>query len=86
MTTCDITTTCYIACMPRQPKRVSERIRAAIAASEASRYRIAKDCEIAESTLSRFMAGEQGLSMQAIDTLAEYFGMELVQKRKRGQA
>jgi len=72
--------------MARKPKTVSEQIRAAIASSEVSRYRIAHDCNIAESTLSRFMAGEQGLSMQAIDTLAEYFGLELVKQRKRRQA
>lgn len=68
--------------MGGKPKTVSEWIRAAIETSDVSRYRIAHDCDIAESSLSRFMAGERGLSMQAIDTLAEYFGLEFVAKRR----
>lgn len=74
--------------MGGKPKTVSARIRDAVANSEVSRYRIAHDCGMSESSLSRFMAGEHGLSMQSIDTLAEYFGLELVKqrKRKRGQA
>ena len=65
------------------PRTVSEHIRAAIAEGKLSRYRIALDTGITESTLSRFVRGERGLSMEAIDTLAEYLGLEVVQKRKR---
>ena len=32
---------------------------------------------------SRFLSGERGLSMEAIDTLGEYFGLDVVQRGKR---
>jgi len=68
--------------MPKKPKTVSERIREAIEGADVSRYRIAKETGIEESTLSRFLSGERGLSMEALDTLAMYFGLELVPRRK----
>jgi plasmid maintenance system antidote protein VapI len=71
--------------MGGKPKTVSTRIRDAVGNGEVSRYRIALDCGISESSLSRFVAGEQGLSMQAIDTLAEYFGLELTKRKPRGR-
>ncbi len=61
-----------------KPKTISEHIRAAIEGSDVSRYRIANDTGIAESTLSRFLSGERGLSMEAIDTLGEYLGLILI--------
>ena len=64
-------------------KPMSERIKAAVEASGKSRYRIAKETGIAESALSRFMSGERGLSMQALDTLLEYLGLEVVPREER---
>ena len=60
---------------------VSEEIRKAIQTAEVSRYRIAQDTGVEESTLSRFLTGERGLSMDAIDRLAEYFGYRLVKRK-----
>ena len=48
--------------MKPKPRKLSEQIRQAVDASELSRYRISKSLGIAESTMSRFMAGG-GLSM-----------------------
>ena len=62
---------------------VSERVREAVETAEATRYRIARETGIEESALSRFLSGERGLPMEAIDTLAEYFGLELVLRRKQ---
>ena len=69
--------------MPKkQSKPMSERLKDAIATSGTTRYRIAQDTGIAESALSRFMSGERGLSMEAIDQLLEYLGLEVVEKSK----
>lgn len=69
--------------MPKkQSKPMSERLKDAIMKSGTSRYRIAQDTGIAESALSRFISGERGLSMEAIDQLLEYLGLEVVEKSK----
>jgi plasmid maintenance system antidote protein VapI len=60
---------------------VSEQIRRAIVEAEVTRYRIAQDTGLDEATLCRFISGERGLSMMAIDRLAEYFGYKLVKSK-----
>jgi len=67
--------------MPKK-RTVSERIREAVETARVSRYRISRDTGIEESALSRFLSKERALSMNAIDALAEYFGLELVQRRR----
>ena len=66
-----------------KPKTVSERIRYAIETADVTHYRISKESGIEQSALSRFISGERGLSMEAIDALAEHFGLELTEKPKR---
>jgi transcriptional regulator with XRE-family HTH domain len=70
------------------PKKltVSERIRRAIETADVSRYEIAQRTGLEESALSRFVSKKRGLSMEALDALAEFFALELVNaraKRKR---
>ena len=69
--------------------RLLEGIREAIEASGKSRYRIAQESGIAESVLSRLMSGERGLSIDALETLADYLGLELTmrpkQRRRKGR-
>lgn len=67
--------------MPKKTNKPSEVIRAAILDSDATRYRICQETGIEQSAMSRFMSGERGLSMEALDTLAEYFKLELVPRR-----
>lgn len=70
--------------MPKkQTKPMSERLKDAIANCGVTRYRIAKDTEIEESALSRFMSGKRGLSMEAIDRLLDYLGLEVVERKGR---
>jgi predicted XRE-type DNA-binding protein len=57
--------------MRKQRVKLSDQIRQAVDASGVSRYRISKTLGIAESTMSRFMAGKGGLSMEYIDDLAD---------------
>ena len=54
------------------PKRVSftDQVRRAVEASDFTRYRIAQETGIPESSLSRFVRGEAGLSMRHLDELA----------------
>jgi transcriptional regulator with XRE-family HTH domain len=51
---------------------VSEQIKKEIQMCGVTRYRISQETGIDEAALSRFMSGERGLSMAAIDRLAEY--------------
>ena len=66
--------------MVKRTPKISDRIRQAIESSDVSRYAIAKATGIEESALSRFVNGKRGLSMEAIDTVAEYLGLELVKR------
>ena len=59
-------------------QRLTDQLRAAIDASEMSRYAIAKAIELQQSTLSRFMAGKSGLSVDTIDKLGVLLGLQLV--------
>jgi transcriptional regulator with XRE-family HTH domain len=50
--------------------RFSDELRQAVDACGMSRYRLCKELGIAESTVSRFMSGERGLTMKCLDALA----------------
>jgi transcriptional regulator with XRE-family HTH domain len=62
--------------------RLLEEIRDAIEASGKTRYRIAQESGIAESVLSRLMSGERGLSIEALERLADYLGLEVTIRPK----
>ena len=64
---------------------MSERIRAEIERSDVSRYRLWQETGIAESTLSRFVSGERGLSMEALDALFEFFDLDVVSRGRRSK-
>ena len=61
------------------PKKLplSEQVRKAINSAGVTRYRIAQEAGIEESTLSRFVNGERGLSLAVLARLADYLGLEL---------
>lgn len=63
---------------------VSEQLRRAVETCGETRYRIAQQTGINESTLSRFVASGRGLSMDNCDLLCAYLGLEL--KIKRGKS
>lgn len=62
-------------------KSLTDQIRAALADCGETRYRVAKNTGLSEPQLCRFAAG-QGLSLPAIDALAEYLGLEIVVRGK----
>jgi transcriptional regulator with XRE-family HTH domain len=57
---------------------MTEVLKAAIEGSGISRYRIAQDTGILETSLSRFMRGETSLRLDKADELAAYLGLRLV--------
>jgi transcriptional regulator with XRE-family HTH domain len=59
------------------PVRLSDQIRRSIEASGVSRYRIAQETGISQSTLSRFISGERGLTTTALDTLAAFLRLNI---------
>jgi transcriptional regulator with XRE-family HTH domain len=63
-----------------------DAMRAAVAASGKSRYRIAQDTGIAESILSRLMSGETSLAADNAEKLADYLGLEIVLRPKRARS
>ena len=75
--------TCYKDSMSkRQTTTITEAIKVAMEESGISRYQIAKDTGILQTSLSRFIRGETSLRLDKADLLAEYLGLELVKKRK----
>jgi transcriptional regulator with XRE-family HTH domain len=61
---------------------VSEQLRQAIANAPMNRHQIAEKTGIADSVLSRFVRGERGLTLESVDKLAAYFGLELLPSHK----
>jgi transcriptional regulator with XRE-family HTH domain len=66
-----------------QSKRFSDQVRDAVDASGLSRYRICAEIGIGQATMSRFMSGKGGLSMETLDRLAELLGLSVVARPKR---
>jgi transcriptional regulator with XRE-family HTH domain len=62
--------------------KVSDQLRRVIDDCGLSRYEISKRTGIAESTLSKFMQGERGLSMKALDRLGDALGLTVNMRRK----
>jgi transcriptional regulator with XRE-family HTH domain len=60
----------------------SEQLRRAIRDCGETRYSLAQRTETAQSTLTRFMNGTRGLSMEAIDRLFDALDLK-VKPRKR---
>ena len=64
-----------------KPDALTDQLRQYVERSGKSLYRISQETGIGQSGLSRFMRAERGLSLESIDTLAEYLGLELVKRR-----
>jgi hypothetical protein len=62
--------------MPKRRIKLSDQIRRAVDQSGLSRYRICKETGLAESMMSRFMAGS-GLETTNLDRLADLLGLNI---------
>lgn len=60
---------------------LTEQLRQAILTSGETRYAISKATGVGQDTLSRFVHSERGLSMEAMDAIGQYLGLELKTKR-----
>jgi len=66
-----------------QMATILDEIRAAIRDSDKTCYRIAKDTGISESQLSLFMNGKRRLSVETLERLAAYLGLEVTLRPKK---
>ena len=65
---------------------IRKAIRKAIDADERSRYRLAKETGIPESTLCLFMQGKRGMTLDRLERLAKHLNLEIIiRKRKRSK-
>lgn len=62
---------------------ILEQIRRAILASGQTRYRISQETGVGEPQLCKLMKGQAGLSVESLERLAEYLGLEIVIRPKR---
>jgi transcriptional regulator with XRE-family HTH domain len=66
--------------------KILQQIRDSIEASEKSRYRISKETGIDQGHLSNLMKGLAGVSVEALEKLAECLNLEIViRPRKKGK-
>ena len=64
---------------------IMDQIRKAIAKGQKTRYRISQETGISESQLSRFVKGQCGVSVEAMEQLAECLGLQIVVRPKKKQ-
>lgn len=71
--------------IPVMRKRLplTEQFRRAIEAAPVPRSRICRDAGMSEATMSRFMNGKGGLSMEMFDRIADYLDLRLVGKASK---
>ena len=63
--------------------KLSEQVRKAVKRSELTKYRICKLADIDQPSMSRFMAGKVGLSMERLDRLAAVLDLRVVAGKSR---
>jgi len=64
--------------------KILDTIRQAIEAGSKTRYRIWQETGISQSQLSKLMRGKRGLSIEALERLAEYLNLEIsIRPKKR---
>jgi DNA transposition AAA+ family ATPase len=65
--------------VPKKKQRLSlsDELRQAIERSGVSRYSIWQQTGIDQGSLSKFMDGERGLSIESIDQIAELLGLHI---------
>ena len=61
-----------------------DTLRRAVEGSDESRYRIAHGSGVNASQLTRLVSGERGLSIETAEKLADYLGLEIIVRSKRG--
>ena len=62
---------------PTGPHCLSDALRQAIRNSDKSVYQIAKEADLSQIVISRFLSGERDIRMATADKLAEVLGLKL---------
>lgn len=62
--------------------RLVDAIRQAVEASGKTRYRIAKESGVSAGQLSRLVNGERGMTVETIERLADYLGLQITIESK----
>ena len=71
--------------MGKRRIKLSDQIRREIKGCGMSRYRLSKLTGIRQETFSRFMSGERGLPMKTLDVLADFLGLDVVKRPRKGR-
>jgi hypothetical protein len=61
----------------REPGTITAQLKAAIQASGASIYKLAKDSGVPQPVLQRFMAGDRDIKLATVDKLAALLDLRL---------
>lgn len=61
----------------RQPATVSDQVRSILTNCGVTRYRIAQATGVQQSTLSYFVSGQRGLSLDALDRIGAYLDLRV---------
>jgi plasmid maintenance system antidote protein VapI len=62
----------------------TEQLKRAIRESELSCYALSQATGVDQSTLSKFLSGQRGLSLDSVDKLVDALGLTLISQKKRG--
>lgn len=62
---------------------VSETLRKTIEDSGLSLLEIERQTGVSNAIINRFIHGKRGLNLSSVDRLAEFFGLELVKRRRK---
>jgi hypothetical protein len=65
------------------PRTFSDQLRQAVRDSELTRYAISVRTGIDQGTLSRFIRGERGMSLDSVDRLMECLELEIRPRRRK---
>lgn len=66
----------------KAPKKLTDQLRAAVAGSAMTLSDLARATGVDKSALSRFVNGERGLSMEALDAIGERLRLRIVADKK----
>jgi plasmid maintenance system antidote protein VapI len=64
--------------------RLTDQLKQAIADSGVSGYKLAKESEVPQPVVQRFLAGKRGISLTTADKLAAHLGLRLTKYSKTG--
>jgi hypothetical protein len=63
-------------------KRLSEQLRQAIVRASVTRYEISKETGVDQAALSKFVLGQRGISVEAMDAVGLYLGLTITTSRR----